>query len=74
MFKDFKLNWVDPDWESKYKLASFWTVVFWGAVGGLLIVLPVFLNIDNVGWLGGIIVVMSISFAVARFYKQPGTM
>jgi hypothetical protein len=63
---------LDPDFKVWHKLASIWVAMFWGALGGVLSILPFLVNMGNILWLGPLIIFMSITFAVARFTKQPG--
>lgn len=52
---------------------SVWVAAFWGAVGALILVLGALLY-QRFDWrLGVLLIVVSASFAVARFLKQPGT-
>ena len=66
------INNLDPDFKIWHKLASVWVAAFWGAVGGVIVVLSAFLY-QFFDWkLGALLVFMSATFAVARFTKQPG--
>jgi VIT1/CCC1 family predicted Fe2+/Mn2+ transporter len=60
------------DWKNAHRLSSIWVAGFWGGFGGLLCILPAFINMDNLWILGPIILFMSITFAIARVTKQPG--
>lgn len=69
---DFLDNHAVEDWRQAHTFASVWVAGFWGAFGGLLSILPFFINMSNIWWLGPLLILMSITFAVARFTKQPG--
>lgn len=58
------------NWHTRW---SVWVAAFWGAVGGLLVVLSALLYV-NFSWLiGALVIVISASIAIARVLKQPGT-
>lgn len=50
-----------------------WVAAFWGAVGAIILVLSAYLYNTFSWWVGGLVIVMSATFAVARWAKQPGT-
>ena len=60
----------------RQELGRLWSVrvaAFWGAVGGLIVILSAYLY-NTFDWrVGGLLVVVSASFALARALKQPGT-
>lgn len=61
------------NWRQAHKYWSIWVAGFWGAVGGVIILLGALLY-DSFNWgVGALLVVASASFAVARYLKQPGT-
>ena len=64
-------NAID-NWRNGHKLATIWVAGFWGAFGGLLTILPFFIDMQNIWWLGPLVIFMAITMAVARFTKQPG--
>lgn len=53
-----------------------WSVLvagFWGAVGAVIVILSALLG-QRFDWrIGVLLIVVSASFAIARFLKQPGT-
>lgn len=61
-----------PKWKTAHKLWTVRIAAFWGFLGGLFWVLTAFLNVGNAWILGPIIIVISISLAVARVLHQPG--
>lgn len=63
---------TDNDIRVAHRLASTWVAGFWGAFGMGLTLMPIFVTMDNVIWLGPILMVVAASFAIARFTKQPG--
>lgn len=65
--------WLAPDAKIAHKLASTWVAAFWGATGTGLTIATIFVNMDNVFWLGPVLIIAAASFAVARFTNQPGT-
>lgn len=52
---------------------SMWVAAFWGAIGAVILVLSAYLYNTFDWWVGGLVIVMSATFAVARWAKQPGT-
>lgn len=70
--KLYLISWLDPDWKIAHKLASTWVAGFWGAIGTAITIAPIFINMGNVWWLGPILIVAGVSFAIARFTNQPG--
>lgn len=67
-----------PEWKSELRrLWSARIAMFWGLVGGLILVGPLVSDeakavVGPVPF-GGLLILASISFAAARFLKQPGT-
>ena len=62
------------NWRQAHKTYwSLWVAAFWGAVGGIIMLLGAFLYQSFNWWVGALLVVASTSFAVARYLKQPGT-
>lgn len=55
------------------QLWSIWAAAFWGAVGAVIVILSAYLYSDFNWWVGGLLVLASVSFAIARVFKQPGT-
>lgn len=61
------------NWRQAHKLWSVWVAAFWGAVGALIVLMSASLY-SRFDWrVGGLLILVSASFAVARFLKQPGT-
>lgn len=62
------------NWRSEaFRLWSVHVAAFWGAVGAVITVLGALL-FDHFDWRTGLLlVVVSATFAAARFLKQPGT-
>jgi hypothetical protein len=60
----------------KTELGRLWSVrvaAFWGAVGAIIVILSAYLY-STFDWrVGGLLILVSASFAVARVLKQPGT-
>lgn len=52
---------------------SMWVAAFWGGFGALIVVLSAYLYSTFIWWVGVLVIVMSATFAVARWAKQPGT-
>jgi hypothetical protein len=63
---------LDPGWRTSYKWHSLWAAAFWGSFGCILTILPVFVTYDNLLWFGPLMLLMSVTFAIARFTNQPG--
>lgn len=60
---------IDRGWH----LWSIWVAGFWGAVGALIIILSALLY-EQFNWTTGfLLIAASVSIAIARFLKQPGT-
>lgn len=61
-------KWQDKPWRSHAVYAS----LFWGSVGGLLLVWPALMTVIPIGWfvLGGVI--LSAALALAKILKRPG--
>jgi hypothetical protein len=58
------------------ELARLWSVrvaAFWGAIGAIIVILSAYLYNTFDWWVGGLLILVSASFAVARVLKQPGT-
>lgn len=69
---DFLDAHLDPDWRQAYKLHSVWIAGFWGAMGAVIVILSALLY-QNFDWrIGGLLIIVSATFAIARFTKQPG--
>ena len=68
-----KVELIDDLWSQVKQLWSFRVAAFWGAVGGIIIVLSAYLNYIFDWKVGLLLILASISFAVARAMKQPGT-
>lgn len=68
-----KAGWLTPDWFKAHHWASMWVAILWGAVGGILIFLPVLGAFMSPVGFGFLCIGMSVSFALARLYNQPGT-
>lgn len=70
--RPFGLRLID-DWKTEIK--RLWTArvaAFWGSVGALIVILSAYLY-NTFDWrVGGLLIIVSASFAVARFLKQPG--
>jgi hypothetical protein len=63
---------LDPDFVIWHKLASVWVAAFWGAVGGIIVVLSALLY-QSFDWrIGALLIFVSATFAIARFTNQPG--
>lgn len=59
--------------EGLHRAWSVWVAAFWGAAGAVVVILSALLY-QRFDWrLGVLLIVVSMSFAVARFLKQPGT-
>ena len=57
------------NWHTRW---SVWLAAFWGAIGGLLVVLSALLYV-NFSWaVGALVIVISATIAIARVLKQPG--
>lgn len=52
---------------------SVWVAGFWGGIGAIIVVLSAWLNQKFDLRLGALLIFVSVSFAIARFLKQPGT-
>lgn len=63
---------LDPEWRIAHKLASIWVAAFWGAFGGVLMFLPALIGMVPNWILGTLMIVMSLTFAIARLLNQPG--
>jgi hypothetical protein len=62
------------DWKAQVlRLWSVRVAAFWGAVGALVVILSAYLYNTFNWWVGGLLILVSASFAVARVLKQPGT-
>ena len=55
------------------RLWSVWVAAFWGAVGAIIVILSAYLYSSFNWWVGGLLILASVSFTVARVFKQPGT-
>lgn len=64
---------IDNWWEQIKRLWSVRVAAFWGAVGAIIVILSAYLYNTFDWWVGGLLIVVSASFAVARVLKQPGT-
>ena len=60
------------DWRNAHKFATTWVAAFWGMMGAGLSVLPFLINMDNIWWLGPLILFIAATVAIARFTRQPG--
>ncbi len=62
-------DWRGLSWRVHAVLAS----LFWGAVGGLILVWPVLMNVVSlpVFLIGGVI--LSAALAAAKYFHRPGT-
>jgi len=59
--------------DSGLHLWSIWMAGFWGFVGAAIIILTGLFYAEP-NWLtGGLLIVASVSIAIARYLKQPGT-
>lgn len=59
--------------ETPHRKWSLWVAAFWGAIGAVIVILSALLY-QSFDWrIGGLLIVASASFAVARVLKQPGT-
>lgn len=64
---------IDDWWTELGRLWSMWVAAFWGAVGALIVVLSAYLY-STFDWrVGALLILVSVTFAIARFLKQPGT-
>jgi len=62
------------NWRTEIRrLWSLRVAAFWGAVGGLIVVLGAFLNFSFNWGVGVLLILISATFAAARLAKQPGT-
>ena len=59
--------------ELPHKKWSLWVAAFWGAVGGIIVILSALLYQDFDWRIGTLLIFVSASYAVARVLKQPGT-
>ena len=66
------MHFIDQDFKIAHKLASTWVAAFWGAIGAIITIIPVFITMENVWWLGPLMILIAITFAIARFTNQPG--
>jgi hypothetical protein len=64
---------IDDAWTQFKRLWSVRVAAFWGAVGAVIVILSAYLYNTFDWWVGGLLILASASFAVARFLKQPGT-
>ena len=63
---------LDKDFWIAHRLASTWVAGFWGAVGAMILLIPSVTDMENIWWLGPLMILMAASFAIARFTNQPG--
>jgi len=62
------------NWKAEFRrLWSVRVAAFWGAVGAVIVILSAYLYNTFDWWVGGLLILVSASFAVARVLKQPGT-
>lgn len=66
------MKWLVPDWRQAHRWSSIWVAAFWGFFGGVLVLLPTVFSLIPSWGLGLLIIVMSITFAIARVTNQPG--
>ncbi len=61
-------KWQEQSWSAHAVMAS----LFWGAVAGMILVWPALMNVVPLWWfvLGGVL--LSASFAAAKFLHRPG--
>lgn len=64
---------IDDPWGELKRLWSVRVAAFWGAVGALIVIMSAYLYNSFNWWVGGLLILASASFAVARVLKQPGT-
>lgn len=64
---------IDNAWTEAKRLWSVRVAAFWGAIGALIVVLSAYLY-NTFDWkVGVLLILISVSFSVARVMKQPGT-
>lgn len=68
--KKFRNKYFVHDAHTKW---SVWVAGFWGVVGALIVIFSALLYQGFNLWVGGLLILSSASFAIARYLKQPGT-